>query len=436
MQAEMEKKALITAVGGERIPELLLETINALVEKALNLSGKSTDNSIAINFLKDGVNGSKGKPIFSAFVAPNVININLERHLKQTDDMSKTIYLRASSTLWYELLRSVAHELYHMLMEYEVFMKENSNNEKAMQIGPEYDCTKAESWAKKVILALGFESNINPPDEWGTSVINNDWLSEQLSNWQCSLPEKEEKWAKRQQEMIDRNIIWLDDEEKPHITLDTFDEWLAIEGSWEIPVWKVRLESKVKEPVVEETTIPEVMLHTPVNPTLDEMKSVMYHVFMRIYQTMFEKCGWSANRGGHDFTTPGAIKNDIGIKDIPAVELVMANFTNSNKNVTPIWPGGVISGTTFLDGAIPAVKVGVRSTTGNIITYTAIAQNPKKESTWGQQANTGTKSMVVLKDGAEKEATMAIRIIDGVFIANPLSLNNSKSTVVSYDQND
>lgn len=481
MITEMEKSKIIV-VGGEKVHARLVEVTKLLVKKAFETVGKSID-SVVINFLDNNLR-EKNKVLYSSFTAPNLVSINLDRHITQMDDMAHKHYMRASTVLWYELLMSVGHELYHMLKEYAPFEEHYSNNTEALQIGPKYDCVNAEKWAKKQILALGFEHNIDPPEEWGTGILEIDMLSEKLSDWQHCLPDIEEQWAKRQQEMIDRNITWLDDGIEPHIALDCFSDWLAIEGGWNMPVWKVRLENKtttdsvpvVEEPVIEEaidTTeqsvpieevietdvdesvvdeegyeeeydstyleeteeqpVPEFMTNPAVNPTIEEMKIAMYHTFMTIYSHMFDNCGWVNGTAGYSFIMAPAMHQAIDISNIPCAERVIANYVNHVKNITPTWPTGTISGLAYVGGTIPAVKLGIRTTTGKIVTYTAIAQNPAKESAWGKSAREGVKSMIVLRDDNNGQSFMAIRIINGQFISNPLGLDGGQATTITEE---
>ena len=478
------QKSKMTIVGGDKVPGHLIEVFSLMVEQAYRTAGSNT-GGVIINFLDD-LPRNESKMLYSTFEPPNIISINLERHLEQMDHMARSNYMRASTVLWYEFLLSLGHELHHMLMEYE----------KSDDV--QYDCVKAEKWAKKQVMALGFEHDIDPPEEWGTGISEDNMLSEKLSAWQHVLPEIDEEWAKNQQEMIDRNIAWLDYGIKPNITLDNFSDWIAIEGGWEIPVWKVRLENNnttdsvpvVEEPVVEElvttteqsvpiekeidtnTAQPDVdespyendyeefglqptdeidineeeyvvpqpaeegaapafMTNPAVNPTVGEMRVAMYHTFMTIYNYMFEKCGWGTN--GYFFNEATAICRPIDISKSPCVERVIVNYVNPNKSVVPTWPNGTISGLAYVGGTVPAVKLGIRTTKGNIITYTAIAQNPAKEGAWGKSAREGVKSMIVLRDDGNEQSFMAIRIIDGQFISNPLGLNGGKATAVTEE---
>lgn len=458
MITEMEQSKIVI-VGGEKVHTRLIEVTKLLVKRAFGSVGKDIDN-VVINFLEDYPR-DKETMLYSTFTAPNLVSINLYRHITQMDYMAHKHYMRASTVLWYELLLSIGHELHHML-----YM-------------PNYDCVAAEKWAKKQILALGFEHNIDPPEEWGTGIMETDLLSEKLSDWQHTLPSIEEGWAYRQQEMIDRNMAWLDDGIEPHITLDTFSDWLAIEGGWNMPVWKVRLENKtttdsvptVEEPGVEEaiTTVeqsvpieetmevdveqtpidgeiydstyleeteeqivPEFMTNPIVNPTIEEMKIAMYYTFMAIYNCMFEKCGWSGDSIGYSFINAVAINQPIDISNIPCAGRVIVNYVGPTKSITPAWPNGTISGLAYMGGNLPAVKLGIRTTTGKIFTYTAIAQNPAKDSSWGKSARGGVKSMVILRDD-NGQSTMAIRIVDGQFISNPLGLNGGKATTVTAE---
>lgn len=465
MNTETQKSA-ITVVGGEKVPARLIEVINLLVEKAFSMTGKGTDN-VCINFLENTPK-KKENMLFSTFSAPNVININLQKHLDQMADMADTVFMRSSNILWYELLRSVGHELHHMLLEYVPFTEAYDHNLEALQIGITYNCTKAEAWGAKLVLATGFEHNIDPPEEWATGVMDEDMLSIALCAWQCALPDIGTTWAKRQQEMIDRNIAWLDDEEAPEITLDNFSDWLAIEGNWETPVWKVRLEDKIEDIVVEEEPVvvddvieveeaevivveeepvvveptpePEqsipaidLMVQSPVNPTLAEMKSVMYYTFMAVYDKIYDNCGWEAGGNGFSFTTPAAIECETDISHIPYAPLVVVNYGIRGGSNQPVWPNGVLHGMTFINGTIPAVKIGIRTVSGKVMTYTAVAQNPQKESSWGKSAKAGVKSLVIFREGGDNNSDIAVRILDGQFISNPLGLNGGQATVVTAD---
>ena len=487
MNTEMQKSHVVTIVGAEKVPERLIKIVNLMVTKAFSMSGRSVDD-LCINFLENHPRNKKDM-IYSTFSAPNVINVNLQKHLDQMAELAEIHFMRASTVLWYELLRSVGHELYHMLMEYMPFIEAYESNLEALQIGVKYNCTKAEIWGKKLVLAAGFEHSIDPPDEWATGVDDTDILSVDLCTWQCGLPDIDLDWAKRQQEMIDRNICWLDTEEAPEITLDNFSDWLAFEGDWTMPVWKVRLENnkkteiKVEEPVVEveavivETIVPEitvteediefvediieieeiedivveeeqvvvetiesvpeqsipvmeVMTQPIVNPTMAEAKSVMYHVFMAVYNKIYTNCGWMTGSDGYCFTAPSAIEDGIDISSIPFAAHVVVNSGVRGGGTRPVWPSGVVTGMTFINGAIPAVKIGIRGVGGKMFTYTAVAQNPLKESSWGKSAKEGVKSLVIFREGGDNNSDIAIRIVNGEFISNPLGLNGGVATVV------
>jgi len=506
MQTEM-KKSGITIVGGEKVHPRLVEVSLMLIKKAFDTAGKEVDN-VVINFL-DNHPKKKTEALYSSFTAPNLISINLGRHIVQMADMAQEHYVRASTVLWYELLLSLGHELHHMLMEYLPFEEHYSNNVEALQIGPKYNCITAEKWSKKQILALGFEYDINPPEEWGTGITEDDMLSEQLSNWQHVLPDIDEPWAARQQEMIDRNITWLDNDVSPEITLDKFSDWQAVEGNWTIPIWKVKLEEKSSEvtaveaeiveeekvatteqsepieeeieaePVVDveyedvyvavkpgedvgedveyedvyvavqpgeevvgETApilyekpepVPEFMTNPIVNPTLQGMKIAMYHTFMAVYKHIFDKCGWTEGVNGFSFTNTSGVYEELNLSAIPGVERIVVNYVGPNKAITPTWPDGTITGVVFVNGTIPAVKLGIRTTSGKILTYTAVAQNPMKDSSWGKSAKAGVKSLIIFKNDDENNSTIVIRILNGQFISNPLGLNGGKATTVTAE---
>ena len=483
MQTEM-KKSKVTIIGGEKVPARLSEVSLMLVNKALETAGKKTDNMIIINFLADHPK-KKTESLYSSFTAPNVISINLGRHIVQMADMAQKHYIRASTVLWYELLLSLGHELHHMLMEYLPFEEHYSNNTEALQIGPTYNCVVAEKWAKKQILALGFEHDIDPPEEWGTGITEDDALSEQLSSWQHVLPDTDEPWAARQQEMIDRNITWLDNDVSPEITLDKFSDWLAVEGNWTMPIWKVKLEenqpeiTEVAAELVEENEVPtteqsepieeeieaepvidveyeevyvavpqeewpepepvpqkewpEFMTNPVVHPTLQSMKVAMYHTFMAVYKHIFDKCGWTEGVDGFSFVNASGVQEELNIGSIPGVERVVVNHVGTNKVITPTWPNGSISGVVFVNGTIPAVKLGIRTTSGKILTYTAVAQNPMKDSSWGKSAKAGVKSLIIFKNDDENNSTIVIRILNGQFISNPLGLNGGQATTITAE---
>ena len=250
--------------------------------------------------------------------------------------------------------------------------------------------------------------------------------------------------------MIDGNIVWLDDDEPMEITLEHFSDWLALEGGWDMPAWKVRVENvttpidvQVEESSYIETPDPAGITPTDYeedyydniaagkteidsleppptnNVTLADMTASMYYAFMAVYQQMFERCGWQVGISGEfSFTNAAEITKPFSIPQ--RCNPVIAEFGSTTSAWLPVQLDSTIYGMVYMNGTLPAVKLKVMATNGKLIQYDLIAQNPLKDGAWSRASKAGAKALVVFRKDEAGASAIAVRIVNGQFIADPL----------------
>jgi hypothetical protein len=342
--------------------------------------------------------------IYSTFSPANrVITINLGHHFKRmvaqvSGNGVKQCRMRGMVWLWWQLLMSFHHELYHAF-EYNRLKPHERYNFHG-------DCDEADKFALKKCCELAKTQNIEPP-----KIFESDcelWAT--LRAWEDSLLEEDTPWANFQYDLVASNKAY---KTEVLTVMDSLKEYLRlVSGSHLDPSWEVKFEERPKpkeapkpidtpasmKPPTEEMMPPDIInsmvenIHTdenteytsmfedrtwvenkndymelpvvatnpscPPNPTEEAIIKCAVLVFGRLHAHIYDKCGFEAGI----FKNPGAVLEPISIADIPyAKQLFSAMETvdalGREIKSAPIWPTGQIKGRIMGNSNLPSYKL-------------------------------------------------------------------------------
>lgn len=169
-------------------------------------------------------------------------------------------------------------------------------------------------------------------------------------------------------------------------------------------------------------------------PTKEQFEYVRYITFTRAYEMIFSRCMWVQGDDGYKFKNAAGVHVGFLINEIPFARKVICGFvdktakrgtTESNRSIDECGiiegrHGSMGSGTEARD--IPSFVIELCKPDGNKQMYRILAQQPKRNSTWGKNAYNGTKSVMIQeidslfqKPGGPAE----MNVVEGVFRVNP-----------------
>lgn len=452
-----------------------------------------------IAFLEDMEPNAEGKKLFSAFYYKSrTMAINLTQHF---EDMNVRVgknecAMRGDIFVWYNLLISVFHEIYHgkqfIDKGIKVHLLEKEEQDKA--------CKEAQTWAIEAVNELAKTVPIEPPalENWG-------FLSEELVDFRATMEEFVEagdppEFASEQAQMFKDSTAVKDNE----TDIATLRQYCELKAADDDPQWEIELitvikpEEKTEEtdtntpeintlpdgPDVYETeTLPEgseeglaalpvtadlslldqpiIMVAGPPNGaagqvavSMAEIEKCAYTVNRRLASQIYHKCQFTQG----SYINPFGILEWVPISDVANAREVFQKMDCLDDNGklikdVPIWEddprlpnkvNGCIKGRTFAENKLPGYCLYL-SVGGALHRRTILPQNPNKMngvnlSTWAQKARNGHFIILVYKDLNDTEkAANASGIVAKLEVAPGQTLeyladpfDNTKRRVLSY----
>jgi hypothetical protein len=125
------------------------------------------------------------------------------------------------------------------------------------------------------------------------------------------------------------------------------------------------------------------------NVPLDEMVASMQAIYMRLSQTIFDKCEWN---GAGQFGNPAGVLDGVSIADIPHAQTLIhsCESVNSLGQKTVIKCNGLVKGTVFVKKRLPAYVLYL-NINGKVHKRTLVAQNPNTSSKSAKDAARGAR---------------------------------------------
>jgi hypothetical protein len=418
----------------DMVPDKLIE----LLIKVIDVEVIHISSVYFVNELAD--NDEDIEPFGRFYPEIGAVAINLGKILNEVtvtaeNDRNK---LRFSALLWIQLMGTALHEFYHA-MEHE--------NKPFI-----FDEDKANEWAIKTAFTLAKYTDIEPPAQWS------GLLQKEIDDFNARVgaANAEDKWAETQRACAQYGCVEYDlgnDAFVPTIKKMAQLHFGSNDPEWEepyaedVPAKEEDLPFEPDPPAQNnQTTLQKWMDNNGIDiphdvpfgndspgddmmggydPTSDQPfepplpmeqmeqpitspqpqpqpqpvdpNNPLVILLMRLHQHIYDKCGWIGTPSTPGFVTPAQVASPVFIGDIPGIADLITFYDGVNS-IGQLVKGNIVHKT--LNGYVsrsgqPCYRIMLANGTSRLIK--PVMPNTKK--TWGQQAISGAKRLMVLQDG-------------------------------------
>ncbi|MCK4787784.1 MAG: hypothetical protein KAV87_28780 [Desulfobacteraceae bacterium] len=245
----------MTFIGGNLVPDKLL----GILSKVFNEIPDAVWTTVFSPTM--GPNDKK-EAMFSVFYySGKTIEVNVAHHFSNMVDRVSSDDCNMSPTafIWYNLLVSCFHELWHGAQ----YLEDGIKQYDLPVTEQEAHCNSAQEWAMNTIHTLAKTVDIEPPtlEEWGDLGEKIAEFTHDCLEVASQETEEEAPWAHLQQTLAEANAIYVSNDKE--ITILTMREYCRLQLNDGDDAWEIELVTAIVPIIEEEQALPDA----PVNKT-------------------------------------------------------------------------------------------------------------------------------------------------------------------------
>lgn len=245
----------MTFIGSDLVPDKLL----GILSNVFNETPAAVWTTV---FSPTVEKNEKGEILFSQFFyGGRTIEINMSQHFSNMVDRvsSDDCNMSPVAFIWYNLLVSCFHELWHGIKYLDDSIKQYDLPEKEQL----ERCDSAQEWAMKTIHTLAKTVDIEPPplEEWDDMGKKIAEFTHDCLEVASTETEEEAPWAHLQQTLAEANALYVSNDKE--ITILTMREYCRLQLNDGDDAWEIELVTAIVPIVEEEQSLPDA----PANKT-------------------------------------------------------------------------------------------------------------------------------------------------------------------------